>query len=840
MIFPSILEYREALRFEGALKSHRQLKLMTDESGEPCFSSGKFAVVFRMYEEYTGKEFAVKCFIRDQERRQKSYEFISENLNKFCSPYLVHFEYLPNEVRVNSRIAGDDKYPVVITKWVECKTFGQKLTELCGNADKPGIFLLACAFDRMALWLMEQPFSHGDLNTENILVEPDGTLKLIDYDGMFTPEMAGELARENGSSGFQHPLRSIDNFGTHIDDFSILLISLSLHVLTETPSLYDQHNFGGSILFDETELLKPGSGKIWEAIESVRFNNEISQRLVMMYMAVANPAEMQLFGIKSILNDAAAKAPEPSIKTSFKDELPELIPYRKGDKWGFCDKNKKIVAKCKYDRVDFYQDNFIVALNGKFGIVNKAGQEIDGCKYDDLYDFNEGFARVMLSKKYGFIDITGKKVISLKYEMANDFSEGLAAVEQSGKWGYIDMEGKEIVATKYNSVSYFSEGLAAVQQYDGWGYIDKEGKEIIECKYFTADNFDEGLAKVEKYGKWGILDKTGNEVLVCKYDEIGYFSEGLAVVKCNMKYGFIDKTGEEIIPCKFDWASNFKEGLAEVRIERIFGFIDMAGNLIISGLFDDINSFNGGLAKIKTNGKWGFIDKIGKKIVECKYDEVSEIIEGFIQVRLNEKWGYIDNTGKKIIACKYEKIQWFYQGLAQVKQNGKWGVISSNGNIVIEFQYEKIGCFYDNLAYFKLGKKWGYFNKNGKKIIECKYDDAGSFNEGLAKVSLSDKEGYIDKKGTEYWENYESELLADYLTISVADPSFAGRRKGENCDYIMMRNRSGNLIKVELDKGCPPCTSRFHIKQLHAIEDLGEVKKGEVFLKAYGIVEEEE
>ncbi|MDP3284716.1 MAG: WG repeat-containing protein, partial [Desulfobacterales bacterium] len=31
-------------------------------------------------------------------------------------------------------------------------------------------------------------------------------------------------------------------------------------------------------------------------------------------------------------------------------KLPDLIPYRKGTKWGFCDKNKKIVIPCKYDR----------------------------------------------------------------------------------------------------------------------------------------------------------------------------------------------------------------------------------------------------------------------------------------------------------------------------------------------------------------------------------------------------------------------------------------------------------------------------------------------------------
>jgi len=750
MIFPSISEYCEALKFKGALKSHRQLKLMTDESGEPRFSSGKFAVVFRLHEEYTGKEFAVKCFVRGQEQRQKSYELISENLNKFCGPYLVHFEYLPDEVRVNSRMAGDDEYPIVIMEWVESKTLGQKLTELCSNADKPGIFLLACAFDRMALWLMEQPFSHGDLNTENILVEPDGTLKLIDYDGMFTPEMAGELARENGSSGFQHPLRSVDNFGTHIDDFSILLISLSLHVLAEIPSLYDQHNFGGSILFDEAELLKPGSGKIWEAIESARSNNEISQRLVMMYMAVENPAEMRLFGIESILNDAAAKAPEPSIKTSFRDELPKLIPYRKGDKWGFCDRNKRMVIDYNYDEAEpFIEGLAKIGQNGKYGYIDKTGKEIALCKYDDTEMFCDGLSRVFI----GQIDYT-------------------YGISKYGIWGYIDKTGKELIPSKYDNACNFSEGLACVYLNGKWGYIEKTGKEVVSFKYDEAESFKEGLARVQLDGKWGYIDKAGTDAIICKYDEAEDFSDGIAMVKFNWKWGFIDKAGKEMISFKYESADSFSEGLAFVSNEERYRFIDKNENDIFECKYWNIRSFSNGLAQVELNYKRGFIDKTGKEVIPCIFDHADDFCEGLTCVELNTMYGFIDKTGKQ--------------------------------------------------------------------VIEFKYDFASNFNRGLAYVGLNRKCGYIDRNGNEYWENSDTEVIALSSEISICDPNFAGRKTGKTGEYIMVRNRSGNLIKVELDKGCPPGTNRFQIKQLRAIEDIGEVKKGAVFLKAYGIVVEDE
>jgi len=54
----------------------------------------------------------------------------------------------------------------------------------------------------------------------------------------------------------------------------------------------------------------------------------------------------------------------------------ELIPYRKGDKWGFCDRNKKIVIPIKYDLVwPFSEGLAAVKLNGKLGYIDKEGKE---------------------------------------------------------------------------------------------------------------------------------------------------------------------------------------------------------------------------------------------------------------------------------------------------------------------------------------------------------------------------------------------------------------------------------------------------------------------------------
>lgn len=97
-------------------------------------------------------------------------------------------------------------------------------------------------------------------------------------------------------------------------------------------------------------------------------------------------------------------------------ETPNLIPYRKGKKWGFCDRNKNIIIP----------------------IV-----------YDDASPFREGLLVVWISGRWGFINKNGDIIIEPKYQKVMPFNNGLAAVtiENEGKvmrnWFYIDKKGNE-------------------------------------------------------------------------------------------------------------------------------------------------------------------------------------------------------------------------------------------------------------------------------------------------------------------------------------------------------------------------------------------------------------
>ena len=252
MTYPLISEYVEAVRnAEDNFDKLRDLRPVTDGNGNPVMTGGGFAVVFKMRDEKKDKLYAVKCFLKDQQNRAENYRMIAEELEFVSSSFLTKFQYLDDELFVDSANADGDEFPVLLMDWVEGTNLDQYIRQHLHDSYQ--LHLLAYQFSRLALWLMPQPFAHGDLKPDNIMVREDGTLVLIDYDGMFVPAMKGQKAREMGSPDFRHPARTEETFNEHIDDFSLASIQLSLRVIAEEPALVEKYGAADRLLFSEKD-----------------------------------------------------------------------------------------------------------------------------------------------------------------------------------------------------------------------------------------------------------------------------------------------------------------------------------------------------------------------------------------------------------------------------------------------------------------------------------------------------------------------------------------------------------------------------------------------------------
>jgi hypothetical protein len=71
-------------------------------------------------------------------------------------------------------------------------------------------------------------------------------------------------------------------------------------------------------------------------------------------------------------------------------------------------------------------------------------------KFDVVYSFSEGFARVRLDDKWGFIDTKGNYLVEPKFNFIDEFSAGFAHVNLDDKWGIIDKKGNCLFETKFD------------------------------------------------------------------------------------------------------------------------------------------------------------------------------------------------------------------------------------------------------------------------------------------------------------------------------------------------------------------------------------------------------
>ena len=285
MNYPLISEYVEAIRLaEENLEQLNHLWPVLDSDGNPVMSSGNFAVVFKMRSERDGKCYALKCFIKDQQGRNESYRLIADELEFVSSDFLVPIKFCDKELFVDTDACSETEFPVVVMDWVEGITLDRYVRQNLHN--QYALQMLTYQFCRMASWLMSQPFAHGDLKPDNILVRGDGSLVLVDYDGMFVPAMQGQKARELGSPDYRHPARTEEDFNEHIDDFSLAAIAMQLCAISLDPSLLPAGQ-GDTLLLSEADNRDLPNSNIHARLHSLLSNPDFERLYALYHLAHA-------------------------------------------------------------------------------------------------------------------------------------------------------------------------------------------------------------------------------------------------------------------------------------------------------------------------------------------------------------------------------------------------------------------------------------------------------------------------------------------------------------------------------------------------------------------------
>ena len=161
------------------------------------------------------RTYAVRCFTREVSDQQARYGELSSYLLNVLPPSFVHFEYVERGISFRG-----DWYPIVRMEWVD----GELLSRFVGSRLDQQDSLRRVA----AQWrggptasLRGLRIAHNDLQHGNVLVQGDGSIRLVDYDGMFLPKFRGERSPELGHKNYQHPARSSEHYDENVDNFPL-------------------------------------------------------------------------------------------------------------------------------------------------------------------------------------------------------------------------------------------------------------------------------------------------------------------------------------------------------------------------------------------------------------------------------------------------------------------------------------------------------------------------------------------------------------------------------------------------------------------------------------------
>ena len=328
MQYPLISEYVKAIQDAGDnLDKLAYLTPVLDDHGEPYRSSGAFAVVFKMQDKRTGKYYALKCFTEEQQGRAEAYRQIADELDLLDSPYITSVKYMEKELFVDSQ-CEEDEFPVLLMDWVDGETMEAYIAANYRN--QSAMSMLCYRFGKMAAWLRTQSFAHGDIKPDNIIVRPDGSLTLVDYDGMFVPSMKGSQSPTIGTRDFSHPLRTVDDFDETIDDFSLASIALSLKAISMKSTLLDIYGASDRLLFSENDYRNPSNSKVISALQELMCDKNFCTLYSLFMLALArkelSACSFRLFvgekpNITSVMDeDLSTKPTEEELKEAFVDE----------------------------------------------------------------------------------------------------------------------------------------------------------------------------------------------------------------------------------------------------------------------------------------------------------------------------------------------------------------------------------------------------------------------------------------------------------------------------------------------------------------------------------------
>jgi hypothetical protein len=228
----------------------------------------------------------------------------------------------------------------------------------------------------------------------------------------------------------------------------------------------------------------------------------------------------------------------------------------------------------------------IILAEGHSGhtILHRSGAELATAVKNMIFTIDPDIIIVYNDTATGIIADTGRVILPLtsKYDSIFPFSDGFARVKKNGKFGCIDLNNNKRISCQYPDMKDFHGGHAPVLLLGKWGYINKEEEFAVQPYYKAATLFakDAGAVKLDN-GKWNTVNKKGTLMNMTEFDSIKTTVNNKFLLHLNGKVGMAGTDGVEIIGARYDNIEDLSDDYMKIFIDGKIGVIDIHQRVIV-------------------------------------------------------------------------------------------------------------------------------------------------------------------------------------------------------------------------------------------------------------------
>ncbi|MBR5000277.1 MAG: WG repeat-containing protein [Rikenellaceae bacterium] len=400
---------------------HRLVGIKTcDSAGNPTIISCEDTTInFRVSR--------AKTFYKMSVRIDDNGEILSQCQNRATqlaaldSPALVEYEFHLDELAVSCIDGGCVNRSFTLEQIPAGESLKHWFEQEIHTADQ--MLELADRLTETAEILSTAGICHCNIKPQNIIIQPDGRIKLTDY---------RNLCHSNNA-----------NKNT---DCKVLTALAVVALLTAK-----------GILAPEVDGSLGSMSKLKRALELAHSRQTLSQETYLLTKNILNTGDIaQITELKKTMCSRTRRTKRPyELVGDYREDV--AVAKRQG-LYGYIDRDGNELTEFKYTMADdIYEGYAVVGIDNKLGIIHKSGKEILAAEYDDVLSPAEcGMLAYRRGYKWSLFTLSGEK-IGNDFDSVIKYTTGIVKVSKSRLWGLVDYRGEILVPFNYDDIQRISD-----------------------------------------------------------------------------------------------------------------------------------------------------------------------------------------------------------------------------------------------------------------------------------------------------------------------------------------------------------------------------------------------